>query len=398
MTPVSPLHLYVHIPYCLHKCPYCDFNSHVRTAPPWERYQQALARELAHWAERPPFAGRTLTSIYFGGGTPSLMPPEYFARFLTHVRHHFPLAPDAEISMEANPGTTEHGSLVDYRAAGVNRLSIGVQSFHDAELQWLERIHTARDAIHAVHAARDAGFDNISVDLMYGLPGQALSGWIASLDTAIRLAPEHLSCYQLTVEPHTGLARRHARRHLPFPDEEASVHFFHATRERLAGAGYDSYEISNFARPGRICRHNDGYWRYHDYIGVGAGACGKWDMPDRGIVRHVGLRRPEDYMEAVARCGTGVAEHETLSRWKAAAEAVWLGLRRRHGIDRKGFQARFGRDVRVMFGPVIALWQQRGYLETTPLYLRLTGKGIMLADAIAADVLALEQAACRASV
>jgi len=323
------------------------------------------------------------------------MPPECFARLLTHVRRHFPLAPDTEISMEANPGAVEHGNLADFRAAGINRLSIGVQSFSDRALRWLERIHSSRDAIHTFHAGRDAGFENISLDLMYGLPGQTLSDWAADLDAAIRLSPDHLSCYQLTVEPQTGLARRHARRRLPLPDEDASAQYFRATRAILARAGYVPYEISNFARPGRVCRHNDGYWRYHDYVGIGAGACGKYDRPDGGVTRHVGLRRPEAYMAAVARHGVGTGERETLPWLQAAAEAVWLGLRRRHGVDRAGFCERFGSDVQALFGPAIALWQQRGCLEITRAYLRLGEKGIMLADAIAADVLTMEQASAR---
>jgi len=394
--PASALHLYVHIPFCLHKCPYCDFNSHVRPDPPWEAYLSALRRELDWWALQPVFAGRPLASIYFGGGTPSLMSAGRFARFLEDVRGRFPLMPGAEISMEANPGATEYGRLSDYRACGINRLSIGVQSFSEAELRWLQRIHDAEEAVAMFHAARAAGFDNINLDLMYGLPAQSSADWMASLDRAIRCAPEHISCYQLSVEPHTGLARRHARRALPLPDEDASIHFFHTTRRRLAEAGFTAYELSNFARPGRRCRHNDSYWRYDDYIGIGAGACGKWDAADGGVLRYINERRPESYMDAVGRCGTALAEKDVLSAGRAAAEAMWLGLRRIRGVSRRWFQARFGAEPYALFEPALAPWRQRGCLEVTPACIRLAENGLVLADAVAADVLAEEPRAHQA--
>ncbi|MDX8410754.1 MAG: radical SAM family heme chaperone HemW [Mariprofundaceae bacterium] len=382
-----PLHLYVHIPFCVHKCAYCDFNSHVRARYPWPGYGQALVRELKHWAGQPRFAGRPLASIFFGGGTPSLAPANLVADFLEAAERLFGLEPDAEISLEANPGSAEAGRFADYRAAGVNRLSIGVQSFDDQELDWLERIHSSHEAAQAYAMAREAGFDNINLDLIYGLPGQQPESWLRSLEQAINLGPEHLSCYQLTVEPGTRLAAQHARRPLPLPQDEPALRFFTTTRERLDQAGFEAYEISNFARPGRRCRHNDSYWLYHDYIGIGAGAAGKWDVEDGGVHRYSNIRSPEKYMAQVLVSDCAVASSENLTAEKASAEAVWLGLRRKDGINRAYFSSRFGVDVWQRFAPELLAWRNSGHLALTAQNLHLTPKGIVMADTISAVVL-----------
>lgn len=382
-----PLQLYVHIPYCAHKCPYCDFNSHVRSEHPWDDYRRSLVEELAYWAAQPQFAGRALATLFFGGGTPSLAPPELIATVIETAEECFGLEESIEITLESNPGAIDAGHFHAYREAGVNRLSIGVQSFSDTELHWLERIHDADEAVRAYEAARGAGFDNINLDLMYGLPGQTEEQWMQNLERAIALGPEHLSCYQLTVEPHTLLASRHAKAPLSLPEEEAALSLFRSVRSRLNTAGFDAYEVSNFARPGLRCRHNDGYWFYHDYIGIGAGACGKWDVADRGVARYSNIRSPEQYMERTKQSGNAVHGNEQLDLRQAAAEAAWLGMRRKEGIDRAWFSARFGKDVWEMFGPNLVSWLDSGHLELDEGALRLSAKGLPLTDAIAACVL-----------
>lgn len=387
----SPLQLYVHIPFCVHKCHYCDFNSHERETPDWSVYQLALITELKYWANSPEFANRKLNTIFIGGGTPSLAPPALIEAVINTARDCCGLDADAEITMEANPGTADAAHFQAYRQAGVNRLSIGVQSLDAAELRWLERIHGADEAMAAYRIARDAGFANINLDLMYGLPEQSLGNWLATLTTAISLAPEHLSCYQLTVEPHTKLAATHARKPYPLPDDDTALSMFWATREQLLETGYEAYEISNFSRPGLKCRHNDGYWLYHDYIGIGAGASGKWDhsgnQADGGITRYSNIRTPERYIASALTQGKSINSQESLTRNEAAAEACWLGLRRSHGINRQAFLQRFGFDGWASFQPQLETWQRAGKLIVDDDRLQLSASGIALADAISASVL-----------
>ena len=387
MLQASPLHLYVHIPFCIHKCAYCDFNSHVRPDPPWEEYRRALLNELKHWAKQPQFSKRRIDTVFFGGGTPSLAPAQLIAEVLQMTGELFDLHKQAEISLEANPGTVEAGRFAAYRAAGINRLSIGVQSFNDDELQWLERIHNSQQAMDAFAIARSAGFDNVSLDLMYGLPQQQLSDWLQNLDTAIAMAPEHLSCYQLTVEPHTELALRHQRIPLLLPEDDEALEFLLQTRARLAEHGYQAYEVSNFARPGRHCRHNDGYWLYDDYIGIGAGAAGKWDTAQGGITRYSNSRSPESYVRSTLSAGNATKSDETLALQKAAAEAVWLGLRRREGVDQAHFKRRFGQEVSAFFAKQLGPWEKSGHLIITPEYIQLSDRGLGMADSIAVSVL-----------
>ena len=384
--PTSPLQLYVHIPFCVHKCHYCDFNSHVRNMIPWKDYGNAVVHEMSHWAVRPPFRGRKLTSLFIGGGTPSLAPPALIEAIITNAARYFTLAPGIEITLEANPGTVDAERFAAYRAAGVNRLSIGVQSFNAGELGWLERIHDGAGAVLAFEIARKAGFTNINLDLIYGLPSQELSAWMDSLEQAIVLGPEHMSCYQLTVEPHTLLATRHAKSPYPLPDDELALQFMWRTRERLAEAGFEAYEISNFARPGHHSRHNDGYWLYRDYVGIGAGASGKWDTDSGGACRYTNTRSPETYIRQGMEDGIAVGADEVLERRGAAAEAVWLGLRRRDGISRPWFAGRFGEDVLAMFGPALEKWMQSEAIEVDGAWLRLSNKGLIQADSIAADL------------
>jgi len=371
----------------VHKCHYCDFNSHERAQPDWNAYQQALTSELKQWAGAPEFAGRRLNTIFIGGGTPSLAPPTLIEAVINTARGCCGIEEDAEITMEANPGTVDAANFRAYRQAGVNRLSIGVQSLDATELRWLERIHGADEAIAAYRIARDAGFTNINLDLMYGLPEQTLHDWLATLDTAIGLAPEHLSCYQLTVEPHTKLAATHARKPYPLPDDDTALSMFRATREYLRDAGYAAYEISNFSKPEKKCRHNDGYWLYHDYIGIGAGASGKWDHADGGITRYSNIRTPEHYIKAVLAQGKSINSQESLKRNEAAAEACWLGLRRSNGINRHAFQQRFAFDVWEYFHSQLQAWKNGNKLVVCDDSIQLSESGIALADTISASVL-----------
>jgi len=261
-----------------------------------------------------------------------------------------------EISLEANPGAVDMQAFQGFYQAGINRLSMGVQSLDHRELQWLERIHQSDEVYQAFDAARKAGFDNINLDFMYGLPQQTLKQWQQTLDAALQFNPEHLSCYQLTVEPHTKLAARHASSPYKLPDDESSLAFFHSTRESLAQAGYQAYEVSNFSKPDKYCRHNDGYWLYHDYIGIGAGASGKWDMKNRGTYRYSNIRTPEKYTAQAMQTGSAINSDEALGQQQAAAEAVWVGLRRKNGIDDIWFKNRFGQGITDYFEHELGSW------------------------------------------
>jgi len=387
----SPLQLYVHIPFCLHKCHYCDFNSHERLQPDWDAYRNALIAELKHWSNTPQFSDRNLHSIFFGGGTPSLAPPALIGAIIDTARDCCGIENNAEITLEANPGTADSGNFRAYRQAGINRLSIGIQSLDAEELQWLERVHGPDEAVQAYHIGRDAGFSNINLDLMYGLPGQSLHEWLTTLHSAIKLCPEHLSCYQLTIEPHTRLAAAHAQKPYLLPDDEMALSMFFDTRKYLSYAGYDAYEISNFSRPGLQCRHNDGYWLYHDYIGIGAGASGKWDIPNgepaMGMTRYSNLRSPESYIRAVEQHGVATNTKDILNCQQAAAEACWLGLRRKSGINRAEFKQRFGFDIWQHFHTSLQPWHSRKKLAVTETSVYITTKGLAVTDEIASSVL-----------
>ncbi|MDQ6968881.1 MAG: radical SAM family heme chaperone HemW [Mariprofundus sp.] len=392
MSSPSPLQLYVHIPFCVHKCHYCDFNSHERSQPAWDDYQHALINELKHWADSPMFSGRKLSTIFIGGGTPSLAPPKLIKAILDAASTYCGIENDAEISMEANPGTVDADHFKAYRQAGVNRLSIGIQSLDATELRWLERIHSSEEAVQAYRIARQAGFDNINLDLMYGLPGQSLNAWLPSLQKAIALKPEHLSCYQLTVEPHTKLAATHALNPYALPNDDDALAMFFETRKQLSEAGFNAYEISNFSQTGRQCQHNDGYWLYHDYIGIGAGAAGKWDIKNEentafGVIRYSNIRTPEHYIKTALQDGKAINSSETLEPKQAAAEAFWLGLRRSNGINRSAFKHRFGIDAWQAFSAELKPWKHDGQLIIDPHSIRLSHKGLAMADAIAASVL-----------
>ena len=334
-----PLSLYIHLPWCVRKCPYCDFNSHeVRDGVPEVRYVDALIADLE--SELPRVWGRRIESVFLGGGTPSLFSPEALDRLFSALRARLPWRPDMEVTLEANPGTTDAQRFQGYREAGVNRLSIGIQSFDDGQLRRLGRIHGAAEAREAFSAARSAGFDNINLDLMFGLPEQSVQGALGDLEQALALGPEHLSWYQLTLEPNTRFAAEP-----PILPEEDTVWDMQETGQgRLAEGGYTQYEVSAYARPDRECRHNLNYWRFGDYLGLGAGAHGKISLTgEERILRRWKLRQPRQYMEA-ALTGDAASGECTLTREELVFEFVLNATRLTRGVDTELFTGRTGLD------------------------------------------------------
>jgi oxygen-independent coproporphyrinogen-3 oxidase len=342
--------LYLHIPYCRSKCPYCDFFSLAAAPLPIADYAGLLVRHLDLAARRGDWP-EPFEAVFFGGGTPSLLAPAAVARLLADIRVRFGLAAGAEISLEANPGTVTPETLAGYRAAGINRLSFGVQSFSAEQLRRLGRIHSPAEAVTAVGWARAAGFDNIGIDLMFALPGQREADLAEELDQALKLAPDHLSCYGLSVEEQTPFYHLHRRGGLELPDEERYAVLFRALHGRLTQAGYAHYEISNYARPGRQCRHNLGYWQRLAYLGVGAGAHSYLDVAwgERQAV-------PPDlsrYAECLARGEDPAQTLETFDRRGAMAETLYLGLRTAAGVNNEPFRQRFGLGVAEAFPEAI---------------------------------------------
>ncbi len=333
---MEPLALYIHWPFCLSKCPYCDFNSHVRDRIPQARFRDGLRRELAWEAAR--LGRRPLTSVFFGGGTPSLMEPETVAALLDDAFRLFDPTPDIEITLEANPTSVESGRLAAFRQAGVNRASLGVQSLDPAALQALGRQHSTTQAIAALETAR-AIFPRLSFDLIYARPNQTEASWRAELRTALALAADHLSLYQLTIEPGTAFEALHRKGELILPDDDDAARMYEATAEEAAAFGLRPYEISNYARPGAESRHNLAYWRYADYAGIGPGAHGRVTVDGqlRATRRH---RAPEPWAERVERDGHGSTTETVLRAEEKAQEMLLMGLRLAEGIDIARFEAR----------------------------------------------------------
>jgi oxygen-independent coproporphyrinogen-3 oxidase len=344
---MEPLALYIHWPFCLAKCPYCDFNSHVRDSIPQARFRAALRTELAWEADR--LGRRRLGSIFFGGGTPSLMQPETVAALIDDARCLFDAAADLEITLEANPTSVEAGRLAGFRHAGVNRLSLGVQSLDPAALTMLGRQHSAMEARTALETAR-AIFPRLSFDLIYTRPGQHVAAWQAELRAALALAADHLSLYQLTIEPGTAFATRHARGEIVLPDGDAAAALYEATVEEAARFGLLAYEVSNYARPGAESRHNLTYWRYGDYAGIGPGAHGRVTLGGDLLAtrRH---RAPEVWAERVEKAGHGTADQVALGPQDKAREMLLMGLRLTEGVDAAAFAARTGMALEAAVDP-----------------------------------------------
>ncbi len=352
-----PLALYVHIPWCVQKCPYCDFNSHqVREALPESEYIAALIADLE--SALPQVWGRKIVSIFFGGGTPSLLSGEGLEQLLTAIRTRLPVLPDAEITLEANPGTVETGKFAAFRAAGVNRLSLGIQSFNPEHLKALGRIHDDVEARRAIEiAARH--FDNFNLDLMYGLPGQSIAQALDDVEQALTFAPTHLSCYQLTVEPNTAFAV--APPELPDPDRCADMQ--EAIESRLADAGFTHYETSAFARPGRQCRHNLNYWTFGDYLGIGAGAHGKLTLHDGEkweVRRQMRWKQPKQYLSQIAQARP-LQDEFVVQANDLPFEFMMNALRLNQGFEDRLFEVRTAQPLLVI-APILARAEQEGLI------------------------------------
>ncbi|MDH3318463.1 MAG: radical SAM family heme chaperone HemW [Betaproteobacteria bacterium] len=359
---LPPLALYAHLPWCVRKCPYCDFNSHEKTdALPEREYVEALVADLEGLL--PSVWGRRVVSVFIGGGTPSLFAPESIDALLAAVRARVPLEPEAEITLEANPGTAEAGRFRGYRAAGVNRISLGVQSFDDARLKALGRIHTAGEARRAIEMAQ-AVFDNINLDIMYGLPEQTLAEAHADLRAALAFGTTHLSAYQLTLEPNTVFYSKPP--HLPAHDVCADMQL--AVEALAAEAGFEHYETSAFARPGRRCRHNLNYWEFGDYLGLGAGAHGKLSFADH-VTRHERAKQPREYM---AQAGT--LQEKPVPPRELPFEFMLNALRLVQGVPAGYFEERTGLP-RASVARKLAVAEEKGLLESDPRRIRPTRRG-----------------------
>lgn len=384
-TPVAPLHgwtpraLYIHIPFCTNKCFYCDFNSYVVEGQPVDAYLDALEREMERTVrELPP---ETIRKVFVGGGTPTVLTPPQMTRFLASVARHFPVAADAEFTMEANPGTTDLAKLEAMREGGVNRISFGAQSFDNELLAAIGRIHEADDVVRSIGNARAAGFTNLSIDLMFGLPRQTLQQLADSVTRALELDLPHYSLYSLKVEENTLFHRLYERGELPLPEEEVEVAMFEHLRERLGQAGYRQYEISNFAKPGFESRHNATYWHNEPYYGLGAGAHGYalgW--------RHMNIKGVQAYIDA-ANAGLPRKETHEVTVREAMEDFMMVGLRMLEGVREADFRRQFGGTaIEDAFGPVLEKLQSQGLLERfgtgDEAGYRLTERGIPLGNEV----------------
>ena len=375
----SALALYVHWPFCVSKCPYCDFNSHVRDRVDQQVWRDALLADLRHESELLP--EHRLTSIFFGGGTPSLMPPATVEAVIGAARGHWATADDVEITLEANPNSAEAARFADLASAGVNRISLGLQSFDDSNLAFLGRAHSADEGLAALAAAQGA-VDRVSFDLIYALPGETTASWSRDLDRALSLGTEHLSLYQLTIEPGTRFATMVAKHEFEPLDTDAAAGLFELTQARTAAAGLPAYEISNHACPGAESRHNLSYWRYRDYAGVGPGAHGR-----RLGARTVRHKKPENFLSAVARNGHGLVEEERLTGEEAAHEALVMGLRLAEGIDPAALAERLG-VARLVDDAAVGRLVGHSLLARDGPILRTTPAGRLVLDSILAEIAA----------
>jgi len=369
----------VHWPFCLAKCPYCDFNSHVRDTLPHERFTAALRQELASDVER--IGRRPLRSIFFGGGTPSLMLPETVAILIEDARRFFDVTDDLEITLEANPTSVERGKLGGFRSAGVNRISLGIQSLDESALRFLGREHSAAQAVAALETAR-ALFPRLSFDLIYARPGQTLTGWETELHRALDLASDHLSLYQLTIEQGTKFEALYRQGRFILPEDDDAALLYKKTAEIAALHGLQNYEISNYARPGSESRHNLTYWRYQDYIGIGPGAHGRLTLDStlHATRRH---RAPEIWAERVEQHGSGSTEETPLSAEERGREALLMGLRLREGIALDWFEQRTGRKMETCVNPhILEAALEENYLTLSETRLIATDEGRVRLEAL----------------
>lgn len=377
------LALYIHWPFCLAKCPYCDFNSHVRASVDQEAWRAALLADLAHEASLSPSG--TVGSIFFGGGTPSLMPPETVAALIGAAERHWGLSPDVEITLEANPSSVEANRFADLAAAGVNRVSLGLQSLDDRALQFLGRLHDASEGLGALETAQ-RHFRRVSFDLIYARPGQTEETWREELSRALGFGTGHLSLYQLTIEPGTRFATDARQGRLVELDDDLAADLYAVTQELTEASGLPAYEVSNHARAGEESRHNLTYWRYGDYLGVGPGAHGR--RAGFATLRH---KKPENWLESVSRSGHGIARETHLSTAEQASEALLMGLRLREGVDLAEIGTRFGFDpLSLLDRSKLDLHCRLGLVRRQGHQVAVTGQGMPLLDALLADLVSPE--------
>jgi oxygen-independent coproporphyrinogen-3 oxidase len=382
-NPTDPFSLYVHIPYCISKCPYCDFNSHVVAEIPETQYVNALGRELEGYGASEDWDGRPVQSIFFGGGTPSTFAPASIGELLRQVSATFPMQADCEITLEANPGTMDRDNFHGYHDAGVNRISVGVQSFQPGLLKFLGRAHSAEEARQALQMVRHAGFENFNLDLIYANPGQSLRDLEADLDEALTFQPPHLSAYNLTFEEGTPFHHEYRAGRIKSLSEEEEIAMAVLIEEKLRDAGLQHYEISNYARPGAHARHNVNYWRGGDYLGLGAGAHSYKRSDGKPVFgkRWSNEKNPGRYMTLMGAGGCATVDQEEIDRTKAAGEFMFMGLRMTEGILSQVFSSRFGPAPRAFY-PQIENWLEGELMEEKNGYLRLTQRGLLLANSI----------------
>jgi oxygen-independent coproporphyrinogen-3 oxidase len=387
--------VYVHIPYCVHKCPYCDFNSYAvgkqgSASLPFEaEYVRALLSELRHFARQETWSGRQSHSIFFGGGTPSLFSAEAIAELIAEISRCFPFAADAaEVTLEANPGTIQETlgleKLEKFRRAGVNRVSMGAQSFAPRKLSKLGRIHSPADTDRAVANILAAGFDNFNLDLIFGVGDETLEEWEADLQHALSLTPAHISAYGLTIEPGTEFSRQLARGTLELSNEDTQAALYCRSQEVMEEAEYAQYEISNYAKPGRACRHNLGYWNGEDYLGLGAGAHSYCSSSSKEIFGHrwSNIPGPQHYIERALSGGAASQRRETIDQEKAELEFFFLRLRTARGALPSEYEQRFGRSFSEQYAATVRELQRQGLLEEHSEALKLSKRGFLFADEV----------------
>ena len=375
--------LYIHWPFCLAKCPYCDFNSHVRDRVDHAAWEQALLADMRHEAELA--GGEPLESIFFGGGTPSLMPPALVERLLREAEALWGFDPNVEITLEGNPSSVEAANYAALSNAGINRVSLGLQSLDDAALRFLGRLHDAAEGLAALEVAQ-RHFERVSFDLIYALPGQCAEAWEAQLTRALGFGTSHLSLYQLTIEPGTRFATM-VRQHTFEPlDDDAAADLFTLTRSLTAKAGLPAYEVSNHARPGEESRHNLTYWRYHDYAGIGPGAHGR-----RGGMATVRHKKPENWLESVAGAGHGIAEQRSLGGHEQASEAMMMGLRLAEGVDLAELGQRFALSAEQLCDPAkLGFYTAQGLTWQSGTRIGVSEAGMGLLDALLGELIPAE--------
>ena len=366
--------LYIHWPFCKARCPYCDYNAHVRDRVDVAAFGRAMIADMRYWGERTPHK-RGLTSIFFGGGTPSLMPPQLVADLIAEAQKIWGFANDVEITLEANPTSSEAAHFAELAQAGVNRLSMGIQSLRDEDLKFLGRSHSAAEAERAIDIARDH-FKRYSFDLIYARPNQTIAAWDAELNHALQLMRDHISLYQLSVEPQTAFATSHARGAFSLPDQDAAAALYDHTLGKLGAAGFSAYEVSSFARGGDQCRHNLCYWRYYDYIGVGCGAHGRITMSNGNKIATRNVKMHEGWQKSVESQGHGCEAEEIMDTPSIAIEMILMTMRLAEGIDKNRFARDIGRPIdQFIDHNQLRLFLRHGFLEMTGDHLRATPIG-----------------------